>query len=71
MSHNYIIPQKCYRSRHDRVLFGVCGGIAEYYGLDPVLVRLVFSIFFFIFWIGLIVYLIGLFVYPVEPKPEK
>src|SRR4051812_9059069 len=29
------------RSRHERVLFGVCGGLAEYLGLDPTVVRVV------------------------------
>lgn len=31
---------RLYRSRNDRMIAGVCGGIAEYYGWDPVLVRL-------------------------------
>ena len=31
-----------YRSRYDRWVFGVCGGIAEYFGCDPKLVRLLF-----------------------------
>jgi phage shock protein PspC (stress-responsive transcriptional regulator) len=30
------------RSRHERVLFGVCGGVAEYFGLDPTIVRVGF-----------------------------
>lgn len=32
------------RSRHDRVFFGVCGGLAEYFAIDPVLIRLAFVI---------------------------
>lgn len=34
-------PRRLVRSRHDRWLTGVCGGVAEYAGVDPNLVRLV------------------------------
>ena len=71
MAANMVIPQKCYRSRQDRVLLGVCGGIADYAGMDPVVVRLVFSIAFFIFWLGLIAYIIALIKMPLEPKQEN
>jgi phage shock protein PspC (stress-responsive transcriptional regulator) len=32
-------PRKFYRSRTDRLLGGVCGGLAGYFGIDPVLIR--------------------------------
>ncbi|MEG1504996.1 MAG: PspC domain-containing protein, partial [Lachnospiraceae bacterium] len=32
--------KKLYRSREQRMLCGVCGGIAEYFGMDPTLIRL-------------------------------
>ena len=35
------MERKLYRSRSERIVGGVCGGIAEYYGVDPTLVRLV------------------------------
>jgi phage shock protein C len=34
-------PKKLYRSRKDRMIAGVCGGIAEYFNIDPVIVRLI------------------------------
>ena len=34
--------KKLYRSRTDRKLAGVCGGIGEFFGLDPTLIRIVF-----------------------------
>mgnify|MGYP000876486915 CR=1 FL=1 len=34
-------PKRLYRSRQDRLIAGVCGGIAEYFNIDPVIVRLV------------------------------
>lgn len=34
--------KRLYRSRHDRMIAGVCGGLAEYFEIDPSLVRLLF-----------------------------
>jgi phage shock protein C len=33
------------RSRSDRMLAGVCGGLADYFGIDPVFIRLAFVLF--------------------------
>ncbi|MEC9488803.1 MAG: PspC domain-containing protein, partial [Halanaerobium sp.] len=41
------MSKKIYRSRRDRVLGGVCGGIAEYFDIDVILVRLLFVLLFF------------------------
>jgi phage shock protein C len=38
------IARRLSRSSHDRVLAGVCGGIAEYYGSDPTMIRLVAAV---------------------------
>lgn len=35
------MERRLYRSRHDRMIGGVCGGIAEYFGIDATLVRLI------------------------------
>lgn len=58
-----IEPKKLYRSRTDRQLGGVCGGLAEYFKLDPTVIRLIFVLgFFFLasatFWIYLVLWLI-------------
>lgn len=34
-------PRRLYKSRTNRVLFGVCGGIGEYFNVDPTLIRLI------------------------------
>jgi phage shock protein C len=39
------IHRKLYRSADDRILAGVCGGLAEYFDVDPVLTRIAFVIF--------------------------
>ncbi|MEZ4727847.1 MAG: PspC domain-containing protein [Caldilineaceae bacterium] len=36
--------KRLYRSRNDRMVAGVCGGLAHYFGIDPTLVRLAFAV---------------------------
>jgi len=52
------------RSRQDRMLAGVCGGLAEYLGIDSTLVRLGFLILLFASGIGFPIYIILLIVMP-------
>jgi phage shock protein C len=59
--------KKLYRSRQNRMLGGVCGGIAEYFNIDPVIVRIVAVAFFFMGGSALLAYIIGLIVIPNEP----
>jgi len=56
------------KSRTDRVIDGVCGGLAEYYRIDPVIVRLIFVVLLFIDGIGFFIYIILMI---IMPKPEK
>ena len=37
-------PKRFYRSRTDKVFAGVCGGLAEYFSIDPILIRLLFLV---------------------------
>ncbi len=61
--------KRLYRCRHHRVLGGVCAGIAEYFNVDPVLVRLLWVIFTLIsMGLGLIAYIIAWIIVPEEPK---
>ncbi len=57
-------PKKLRRSTSDRVLGGVCAGIADYYGLDPVLVRVAFVLLAFLGGPGILLYIILLLVIP-------
>lgn len=59
--------KKFYRSRTDRVLFGVCGGLGRYFAIDPVLFRLLFVLLLFIQGSGLVLYIIMVVVTPEEP----
>jgi phage shock protein C len=50
--------KKLYRSRKDSVLGGVCGGLAEYFGIDSIIMRLLFLILLFSGF-GVIIYIIA------------
>ena len=63
--------KRLYRSQRERWLFGVCGGIGEYFDLDPTLVRVIFVVLALIFGGGFLVYLLLLIIIPLEPgRPE-
>ncbi|HNW13968.1 MAG TPA: PspC domain-containing protein [Anaerolineaceae bacterium] len=59
--------KKFYRSRVDRKIGGVCGGLGEYFGIDPTLVRLLFVLGLLFVGGTLLAYLILLIVIPEEP----
>ena len=59
--------KKLYRSRIDRKIAGVCGGLGEYFGIDPTLVRLLFVLGLIFAGGALLAYLILAIVIPEEP----
>ena len=61
------MAKKLYKSRTDRQLFGVCGGLAEYLGVDSTLVRVILVLFCLAGGSGLIPYLICALIIPNEP----
>jgi phage shock protein C len=60
--------KRLYRSRTDRQVAGVCGGIADYFNIDPTIVRILWVIFAIAGGPGLIVYIILAIVIPEEPE---
>ena len=64
-------PREMYRSRHNRMIGGVCGGLGEYTNIDPTIYRLLFALgTVFGFGSLLIVYLVMLVVIPEEPYEQ-
>ena len=59
--------KKLYRSNHNRMLAGVCGGAAEYFGIDPTLVRVIWAILSLGGGAGLIAYVICILLIPENP----
>ena len=58
--------KRIYRSRQDRMVCGVCGGIAEYFDIDPTLVRLVWVIITLMGGAGILAYIIAAIIMPEE-----
>ena len=63
-------PKKLYRDVNHRVLGGVCSGIAEYLGLNRILIRFLWLLFSFFFGIGFIAYIILWIAIPKTKKPQ-
>ncbi len=57
--------KKLYKSSTDRKICGVCGGIAEYFGIDSTVVRLIFVIFGLVS-VGVLFYIIAALLMPSE-----
>lgn len=58
------MSKKLYRSRDDKVIAGVCGGIADYFEIDTALVRIIWVIITLMGGAGIIAYIICAFVFP-------
>ena len=59
--------KRLYRSRRDVMICGVCGGIAEYFDIDPTIVRLIAVVLIFGWGSGLLAYLVGAIIIPKNP----
>ena len=61
--------KKLYKSDVDRKLCGVCGGIAEYLGIDSTIVRLIWVVLVVFFGTGILAYIIAALV--IHDYPNK
>lgn len=61
------MDKKLYLSDTDKKLFGVCGGLAEYFGIDSTVIRLLWIIFVFVMGTGLLAYLVAALIMPRRP----
>jgi len=59
---------RLYRSRSERWLAGVCGGIGDYFNTDPTVIRVIFVLAALIMGGGLLIYLILWLIIPLEPE---
>ena len=60
--------RRLYRVEDGAKVFGVCGGIAEYFNIDPTIVRLIWGISIFCYGFGLGAYLVCAFVLPKKSE---
>jgi phage shock protein PspC (stress-responsive transcriptional regulator) len=64
-------PRRLERSREDRVIAGVCGGVGEYFGVDAVLIRIAALVLVFAGGAGILLYLIGWVAMPEAADTES
>ncbi len=62
--------KKLYRSRTDRMLAGVSGGLGKYFEIDATLIRLVFVVAAILGGHGVLAYLICMILIPLEPEDK-
>ena len=60
------MEKRLYRSRSDRMIWGVCGGLAKYFDMDPTIVRVIAVLSIFVTGLGIIAYIIMAIVLPLE-----
>jgi len=63
----YNESKRMYKSRRDRMIDGVCGGIAEYFDIDPTIVRGLFILLILFGGTGILLYIGGMIIMPVNP----
>ena len=61
------MEKKLYRSNDNKIIAGVCGGIAEFFSLDPTLVRLGLVVFCALRGSGILAYIIAAIIMPKAP----
>ena len=59
--------KRLFLSNTDKKLAGVCGGIAEFFGIDPTIIRVLWIICSLLFGSGILAYLICWLVIPRQP----
>jgi phage shock protein C len=63
-----MMQKRLYRSRDERIIWGVCGGIAKYFDVDPTLIRLIAVLTLFFAFTGILIYIILTIIMPIEPE---
>ena len=60
--------KRLYKSKKDQKIDGVCAGIAEYFNIDPTLVRLAAVVFCLLGGSGVLAYIVAMIVIPRDPS---
>jgi len=61
-----VMEKRLYRSKSDRMIWGVCGGLAKYFDIDPTIVRIIAVLSVFVSGLGILAYVIMAIVVPLE-----
>lgn len=60
------MEKKLYRSNENKMLCGVCGGIGEYLGVDPTVIRLAWALLCLAAGVGILAYIVAAIIMPVK-----
>ncbi len=63
-------PKRLYKSRQNRMIGGVCGGVAEYFDIDPSIVRILWVLSIFLGGAGVLLYIVAMIVVPPNPSQQ-
>ena len=61
-------PKKLYRNEEKRIIAGVCAGVADYFSIDPSIVRVIWTFVCLCGGTGLLLYLVCALIIPVKPN---
>lgn len=61
------MAKRLYRSKTDRKIAGVCGGLAQHFDIDPTIIRVIAIVSIFFTGAGIIAYIVLALVVPIEP----
>ncbi|HHV61857.1 MAG TPA: PspC domain-containing protein [Firmicutes bacterium] len=64
------MAKRVYRSTRDRMLGGVCGGLAEYFDIDPTIMRLLWVLLALAHGFGILAYIVAWIIIPERPQGE-
>lgn len=64
------MAKKLYRSRNDKVIAGVCGGLGDYFDIDSTIIRIAWVAFTFAGGAGIIAYIVAWLLIPLEPSSK-
>ena len=64
------MEKKLYRSKKDKQLAGVCGGIAKFFKIDSSIIRLIWALAILCAGTGVLAYIVCAFVIPEEPEDD-
>ena len=64
------MQKQLYRSKKNRMILGVCGGVAEYFNIDPAIVRLGWVIISFTYGLGILAYIVAIIIVPEEKNTD-
>lgn len=64
------MKKKLYKSESDKKISGVCGGIAEYFGIDSTIIRLIWVFLVLVYGTGVLAYFVAALVMPNESDVE-